>query len=94
MSRVFDTYGAHSMILFPFPEGLSPNAANFLGHTPTASEGVLSCDLLATQLYGVLHTSYPNEVPLFSVVIFQLGRSRLLEQAVQSRLGVVNTSSL
>ena len=69
--------------------------AIFLEQTPTASEGALLCDFLP-QLRGALHTSYSNEVPRLSVVIFQLERSkgRPLGQAVPSCLGAVSRSTL
>jgi len=72
MRREFDTCVRLSFSLLA---GLITNVAIFLGQTPTASEGALLCDYLL-QLHGALHTGYSNEVPLFSVVIFQVERSK------------------
>ena len=43
--------------------------------TGTAGDGALLCDFLS-QLHGTLHTGYLNGVPLFSVVIFKVERSK------------------
>ena len=72
MSRELDTIVRLS---FPLLAGLTTNEAIFLGQTPIASEGALLCDFLP-QLHGALYTGHSNEVPLFSVVIFQLERSK------------------
>ena len=88
LHREFDTYDPHCAIFFFIPGGTQ---AIFLDQTPTASEGALLCDFLL-QLHGALHTSYSNEVPRLSVVIFQLERSRgrPLGQAVPSCLAAVS----
>jgi len=74
MSREFDTIVRLSFSLLA---GLITNEAIFLGDTPISSEGALLCDFLP-QLHGALYTGYSNEDPLFSVVIFQLERSKVI----------------